>query len=63
MDRIHGQLLMEDGKLRRIAQLNIDGHLIEWEEHDVYSATERRIAGSHGCFAIGMAARGMELAN
>ena len=62
MDRIHGQLLLEDGKWRRIAQLNIDGHLIEWEEHEAFSATDRRIAGSQG-FAMDSAARGMELAN
>jgi hypothetical protein len=44
MDRIHGQLLLEDGKWRGIIQLNIDGDLIEWEERDVVTATERRLA-------------------
>ena len=46
MDRIHAQLLLDDGKWRRIAQLTIDGNLVEWEEHDGFVATEQRLAGA-----------------
>jgi hypothetical protein len=63
MDRIHGQLLLEDGSWRRIAQVNIDGQLIEWEEREVLGAMERRMAGSHGGLAAASARPGMELAN
>ena len=64
MDQIHGQLLLEDGKWRRIAQLNIDGTLIEWEEQSAFCAMERRIADAQRPFEDNRSARvGVELAN
>ena len=63
MDRSHGQLLLEDGTWRRIAQLNIAGQLIEWEERDAFYATDQRIAASRGGFSNQRVGRGMELAN
>src|SRR5215204_2120814 len=45
IDRIHGQLLLEDGKWRDIVQLNIDGDLVEWEERDVVMTSDRRLSG------------------
>jgi hypothetical protein len=46
LDRIHGRLLLEDGQWRNLLQLNIDGDLVEWEEREVMTATDRRIAAS-----------------
>ncbi len=58
MDRIHGQLLLEDGKWRSIVQLNIDGYLVEWEEREAVSATDRRLAGPRERFEQHDPARG-----
>jgi hypothetical protein len=58
MDRIHGQLVLEDGQRRNLVQLNIDGNLVEWEEQDAVMASDRRIAGSQERFEQNEPARG-----
>ncbi len=58
MDRIHGQLRLEDGQWRNLVQLNIDGNLVEWEERDAFTATDRRITGSRERFEHDEPARG-----
>ena len=64
MDRIHGQLLLDNGDWRAIAQLTIDGDLIEWEERYAVTATDRRIAAAHERIERNRPARnGLEFAN
>jgi len=63
MDRIRGQLVLEDGRRRSLIQLNIDGNLVEWEERDAMTASDRRIAGAQERLGQEEQAHGLHFAN